>query len=99
MMDFLVVELDALRTIEERLDRLTLGLGIVGSILSELPTTPSRLLDTITRVSLRNVLWVKSPDTRTRDTGIRVSDTNTVTPGIMTRRTHYIYIYIKNIDI
>ena len=49
MMDFLVVELDALRTIEERLGRLTLGLGIVGSILSELPITPSRLLDTITR--------------------------------------------------
>ena len=49
MMDFLVVELDALRTIEERLGHLTLGLGIVGSILLELPITPSRLLDTITR--------------------------------------------------
>lgn len=56
-MDFSVVELDALRTIEERLGRLTLGLGIVGSILSELPITPSRLLDTITRVSLRDMLW------------------------------------------
>ena len=30
---FLVVELDALRTIKERLGHLTLGLGIVGSIL------------------------------------------------------------------
>ena len=35
-MDFSVVELHALRTIEERLGCLTLGLGIVGSILSEL---------------------------------------------------------------
>ena len=39
----------------------------------------------------------KSPDTRTRDTkdtGIRMSDTDTVTPRIKTRRTRYIYIYI-----
>lgn len=64
--DFSVVELDALRTIEERLGRLTLGLGIVGSILSELPITPSRLLDTINRVSLRDMLWSIREDSTLR---------------------------------
>ena len=50
-------------------------------------------------------LSAKSPDTGTRDTKdtkIRESDTDTVTPGIRTRRTRFIYIYIlkfKNIDI
>ena len=51
-------------------------------------------------------LSAKSPDTGTqdtKDTKIRESDTDTVTPGIRTRRTRYIYIlkfiYIKNIDI
>ncbi|KAK9072908.1 hypothetical protein SSX86_009344 [Deinandra increscens subsp. villosa] len=45
-----VSETDALRTIEEKLGRLTLGLAIVGAVLSELPITPSRLLDTINRM-------------------------------------------------
>ncbi|PWA72937.1 disease resistance protein (TIR-NBS class) [Artemisia annua] len=45
-----VSEIDALRTIEEKLGRLTLGLAIVGAVLSELPITPSRLLDTINRM-------------------------------------------------
>lgn len=45
-----VSEIDALRTIEEKLGRLTLGLAIVGAVLTELPITPSRLLDTINRM-------------------------------------------------
>eukprot|EP01018_Ginkgo_biloba_P034257 Gb_12687 [translate_table: standard] len=55
--DFSILELDALRVIEERLGRITLGLGLVGTILSELPITPSRLLDTINRVPLRDISW------------------------------------------
>ncbi|KAK9079643.1 hypothetical protein SSX86_001316 [Deinandra increscens subsp. villosa] len=47
-----VSEIDALRAIEEKLGRLTLGLAIVGAVLSELPITPSRLLDTINRMPL-----------------------------------------------
>lgn len=50
--DHLVSEIDALRVIETKLGRLTLGLAIVGAILSELPINPSRLLDTINRVPL-----------------------------------------------
>ncbi|EPS71092.1 hypothetical protein M569_03666, partial [Genlisea aurea] len=46
-------EFDALRVIEDRLGRLTLGLAIVGAILAELPINPSRLLDTINRASSR----------------------------------------------
>ncbi|KAK6947798.1 Toll/interleukin-1 receptor homology (TIR) domain [Dillenia turbinata] len=50
-------EIDALRTIEEKLGRLTLGLAIVGSILSELPINPSRLFDTINRMPLHDMAW------------------------------------------
>nr|CAD1818976.1 unnamed protein product [Ananas comosus var. bracteatus] len=49
-----LMEIDALRTIEEKLGRLTLGLGIVGAILSKLPITPRRLLDAIKRMPLRD---------------------------------------------
>ncbi|GFP99171.1 hypothetical protein PHJA_002061000 [Phtheirospermum japonicum] len=52
-----VTEIDALRAIEEKLGRLTLGLAIVGSILSELPINPSRLLDTINRMPSNDVTW------------------------------------------
>ncbi|GER47952.1 disease resistance protein [Striga asiatica] len=45
-----ITEIDALRVIEEKLGRLTLGLAIVGSILSELPINPSRLLDMLNRM-------------------------------------------------
>ncbi|KAJ6810071.1 uncharacterized protein M6B38_157620 [Iris pallida] len=55
--DYPVAEIDALRVIEEKLSRLTLGLGIVGAILSELPITPSRLLDTVNRMPLRGPAW------------------------------------------
>ncbi|KAJ3679942.1 hypothetical protein LUZ60_016220 [Juncus effusus] len=50
---FPLIEIDALKSIEEKLGRLTLGLSIIGSILSELPISPSRLLDTINRMPLR----------------------------------------------
>lgn len=52
-----IAEIDALRMIEEKLGRLTLGLAIVGSILSELPINPSRLLDTINRMPLQDITW------------------------------------------
>lgn len=55
--DYPIVEIDALRAIEEKIGRLTLGLGMVGAILSELPITPSRLLDTINRMPLRDLAW------------------------------------------
>ncbi|KAF8048616.1 hypothetical protein N665_2458s0003 [Sinapis alba] len=53
--DYPVSEMDALRVIEEKLGRLTLGLAVVGAILSELPINPSRLLDTINRMPLREM--------------------------------------------
>nr|VDD40208.1 unnamed protein product [Brassica oleracea] len=53
--EYPVQEMDALRVIEEKLGRLTLGLGIVGAILSELPINPTRLLDTINRMPLREM--------------------------------------------
>ncbi|XP_042515234.1 uncharacterized protein LOC122089564 [Macadamia integrifolia] len=52
-----IAEIDALRIIEGKLGRLTIGLGIVGAILSELPINPSRLLDTINRITLRDMTW------------------------------------------
>ncbi|XXG40624.1 hypothetical protein AAC387_Pa01g1300 [Persea americana] len=55
--EYPIAEIDALRVIEEKLNRLTIGLGIVGSILSELPINPSRLLDTIHRMPLRDMTW------------------------------------------
>ncbi|XP_039138457.1 uncharacterized protein LOC120275813 [Dioscorea cayenensis subsp. rotundata] len=55
--DYPIMEIDALRVIEEKLGRLTLGLGIVGAILSELPITPSRLLDTINKMPVRDLVW------------------------------------------
>ncbi|CAJ1937403.1 unnamed protein product [Sphenostylis stenocarpa] len=55
--DYPVAEVDALRTIEEKLGRLTLGLALVSGILSELPITPSRLLDTINRIPLKDMSW------------------------------------------
>ncbi|CAI9775727.1 unnamed protein product [Fraxinus pennsylvanica] len=55
--DLSIAEIDVLRVIEEKLGRLTLGLAIVGAILSELPITPSRLLDTINRMPSRDMTW------------------------------------------
>lgn len=53
--DYPIAEIDALRVIEEKLGRLTLGIAIVGAILSELPINPSRLLDTINRMPSRDL--------------------------------------------
>ncbi|KAL5727315.1 hypothetical protein ACHQM5_000525 [Ranunculus cassubicifolius] len=55
--DFPIAEIDALRAMEEKLGRLTLGLGIVGAILSELPINPARLLDTVNRMPLLDFTW------------------------------------------
>lgn len=55
--DYPVEEIDALRAIEEKVGRSTLGLAIVGAILSELPITPSRLLDTTNRMPLKDFSW------------------------------------------
>ncbi|KAK9277458.1 hypothetical protein L1049_007002 [Liquidambar formosana] len=55
--DYPIAEIDALQVIEEKLGRLTFGLAIVGAILSELPINPSRLLDTINRIPLRDFTW------------------------------------------
>lgn len=55
--DYSIAEIDALRVIEEKVGRLILGLAIVGAILSELPINPSRLLDTINRMPLREMSW------------------------------------------
>ncbi|KAK4435374.1 hypothetical protein Salat_0700800 [Sesamum alatum] len=55
--DLPITEIDALRVIEEKLGRLTLGLAIVGAILSELPINPSKLLDTINRIPSRVLTW------------------------------------------
>ncbi|XVE75410.1 hypothetical protein DITRI_Ditri12bG0091800 [Diplodiscus trichospermus] len=55
--DYSIAESDALRVIEEKVGRLTLGLAIIGAILSELPINPSRLLDTINRMPLKDFSW------------------------------------------
>ncbi|XP_021887061.1 uncharacterized protein LOC110806486 isoform X3 [Carica papaya] len=55
--DYPVAEIDALRIVEEKVGRLTLGLAIIGAILSELPINPSRLLHTINRMPLRDFSW------------------------------------------
>jgi len=55
--DYPLPEIDALRVIEEKLGRITLGLAIVGAILCELPINPTRLLDTINRMPLRDFSW------------------------------------------
>ncbi|CAI0414557.1 unnamed protein product [Linum tenue] len=58
--EYSIPEVDALRAMEEKVGRLTLGLSIIGSILSELPINPSRLLDTINRMPLRDIPWSSS---------------------------------------
>ncbi|KAI4338681.1 hypothetical protein MLD38_023707 [Melastoma candidum] len=55
--EYLLSKIDALRAIEEKAGRLTLALAIVRAILFELPITPSRLLDTINRMPLRELTW------------------------------------------
>ncbi|KAH0707470.1 hypothetical protein KY290_011819 [Solanum tuberosum] len=57
--DYPIAEIDALRVIEDKLKRLTLGLAIVGAILSELPINPSRLLDTINRMPMKEIIYIR----------------------------------------
>lgn len=52
--DYPDTEIGVLQVIEEKLGGLTLGLAIIGAILSEFPITPSRLLDIINKVPLRS---------------------------------------------
>ncbi|XP_068651124.1 uncharacterized protein [Aristolochia californica] len=58
---------EALRVIEESLHGLTLGLAIVGSILNELPLSPTALLNTISRMPLREFTWSTNDSTVLRD--------------------------------
>ncbi|KAM7268908.1 hypothetical protein ACFE04_011074 [Oxalis oulophora] len=62
--DYSIEEIDALRVIEDKVRRLTIGLAIVGAILSELPINPTRLLDTINRIPLRDFSWSESQTLR-----------------------------------
>ncbi|CAM8909537.1 unnamed protein product [Rhodiola kirilowii] len=55
MREYPVAEVDALKAIEEKLGRLTLGLAIVGAILVELPISPSSLLLTVSRMPIEHV--------------------------------------------
>ncbi|CAM9002354.1 unnamed protein product [Rhodiola kirilowii] len=48
--DYSSPDIGALRVLEEKLERSTLSLAIVGAILTELPISPCRLLDTINRM-------------------------------------------------
>ncbi|XP_077248326.1 uncharacterized protein LOC143887960 [Tasmannia lanceolata] len=58
---------DALRVINEKLGGLTLGLALVGAILSELPISASKLLNTITRMPARDLTWGDQEDSVLRD--------------------------------
>ena len=55
--DYSIAEIDVLRIIEEKVGRLTFGLSIIGAILSELPITPTRLLDTTNRMPVKDQSW------------------------------------------
>ncbi|KAK0587240.1 hypothetical protein LWI29_019628 [Acer saccharum] len=70
--DYPIAEVDTLRVIEEKVGRLTLGLAIVGAILSELPINPSRLLDTVNRMPMRDFSWSGSEAHSLRRNGFLV---------------------------
>lgn len=55
--EFTSQELDALKEIEEKLERSTFGLGMVGTLLSQLPIMPSELLVKIRKLSLSEWQW------------------------------------------
>ncbi|XXG73982.1 hypothetical protein AAC387_Pa07g2821 [Persea americana] len=57
-----VEEVLVLSAMEERLGRITLGLALVGVILSELSITPTKLLDSINSTPLRNIKWSGKED-------------------------------------
>lgn len=60
--DLPVAEVLALSAIEEKLGRITLGLSLVGAIFSELSITPTKLLDSISSIPLRNLKWSGKED-------------------------------------
>ncbi|XP_058073614.1 uncharacterized protein LOC131222522 [Magnolia sinica] len=55
--DLTMEEVEALKAIEEKLGRITLGLALVGAILSELPVSPTKLLNAINRIPYRDLKW------------------------------------------
>ncbi|MCO5556834.1 hypothetical protein L7F22_010387 [Adiantum nelumboides] len=61
--EFSSQELDALKEIEEKLGRLPYGLGIVGTLLSELPIMPSELLEKIEKSLMREWTWQPREET------------------------------------
>ncbi|KAL5206465.1 hypothetical protein ABZP36_034674 [Zizania latifolia] len=58
--DYPSEEIEILRDFDERLGRLSFGLWIVGSLLSELMIAPSMLFDAIDRISLNDNMLVHS---------------------------------------
>ncbi|KAG8057153.1 hypothetical protein GUJ93_ZPchr0002g26338 [Zizania palustris] len=58
--DYSSEEIEILRDFDERLGRLSFGLWIVGSLLSELMIAPSMLFDAVDRISLNDNMLVLS---------------------------------------
>ncbi|KAF7100937.1 hypothetical protein CFC21_102374 [Triticum aestivum] len=55
--DYPADETEVLRKLDERLGRLSFGLSVVGSLLSELMTAPSTLFEAVERISLNENLF------------------------------------------
>uniref|UniRef100_A0A0D9X9D0 AAA+ ATPase domain-containing protein n=1 Tax=Leersia perrieri TaxID=77586 RepID=A0A0D9X9D0_9ORYZ len=55
--DYPPEEMEVLRKLDERLGRLSFGLWVVGSLLSELMITPSTLFEAVDRISLNESLF------------------------------------------
>ncbi|KAL5222970.1 hypothetical protein ABZP36_027683 [Zizania latifolia] len=55
--DYPPEEMEVLRKLDERLGRLSFGLWVVGSLLSELMITPSTLFEAVERISLNENLF------------------------------------------
>ncbi|KAG6511059.1 hypothetical protein ZIOFF_029108 [Zingiber officinale] len=52
--DYTSEEVEVLKKLDERLERLSFGLSVVGSLLSELPISPLELLEEIDRISVND---------------------------------------------
>ncbi|KAG6525137.1 uncharacterized protein LOC122046615 [Zingiber officinale] len=52
--DYTSEDSQVLKKIVERMERLSFGMSVVGSLLSELPISPSELLETIDRISVND---------------------------------------------
>ncbi|XP_077210107.1 uncharacterized protein LOC143845608 [Tasmannia lanceolata] len=68
LQDLQQVDNDALRVIHEKLGGLTLGLALVGAILSELPIGASKLLNSINKIPARDLAWSRDEDSVLRHT-------------------------------